>query len=63
MMRWEKKCISNKKVKGPEGEGQCEDGMLESQLTDGTRLVGKQRTRSALKWLLKIPETSREWVS
>lgn len=51
MVRWEKKCISSKKVNRLEGGGQCEDGMLESQLRDGTVLVGKERTGSALEWL------------
>lgn len=32
MVRWEKKGISSKKVKGLEGGGQCEDGIRESHL-------------------------------
>lgn len=53
MVRWEKKGISSKKVKGLEGGGQCEDGMLEPQLTDATVLVGKERIGSALEWMPK----------
>lgn len=46
--------IRSKKVKGLEGGGQCENGRLVSQITDGTVLVGKQGTGSPLKWLLRI---------
>lgn len=64
VMRWKKKGISSTKAKGLEGGCKGEDGMLESQLTDGPVLVGKVPGGGrALQWLLKFSRTFRVWVS